>query len=229
MKRIAFSLALLLLSYCTPNRDQLAQVGVNPILLVFGFDISKSHVLTSVFDSTQLNLLETILTTSGREIVIASRSIGDTNYSFFSRQRLKPVFPINYDADLHTQVKQKKAAEHVKRSNALALLAFKRFYNEIISRQSTNRYTDLNDFADRALQLIQEPQFASFDKYVILHTDGVHDLGNDSGLDCNFSEIPSLRLCTVGWSSSEKCKAIDSYEFESFDGFIDFIIEQLNQ
>jgi hypothetical protein len=199
----------------------------DPIVIVVGYDVSASFQQHPPLDFSFFESLVRQAITYDREIIIIVGIIGNPSKAPLLRWHHKPPVSESPSGNLRqrayeaesTRLAQKKAVENAKEF----LDSCEILYNT----DTRHVHTDITGFFNKAKRIFNEPTFENARKFLVMYTDGFHDIEGVSRMDCDFSGINKLDLCVVGWSNSQTCINTQLFEFESINGLQYFLLETI--
>lgn len=208
---------------CQPKENTAPSALASPLLLVMGYDHSKTFESFAPLSPEFLCEIGKTLIKTNRKIVLAIGAIGSPSSEALYRVEIQPLPSIDPRLGMRRRGEIRRAISKIKEQNQSNLEKFISEYKTNILNRDVAYNTDINGFVAKTRLILQEEQFQTFDKYTFLYTDGLQDVDNNKKLDCNFSNTELLSLCLVGWRSEQTCSSPNTKYFESIRGFIDFL------
>lgn len=197
-----------------------------PLLIIIGHDISATFKNYQPFDSVDMARLLNKAATTGRRVHVAFSPIGNPSDASFYRIGLQPAPHKDGKSTLRARIEHKARTEEVYLENMRRVSHFVDAFVKATEKSILQNHTDINGFVYKARLLVQEPQFAHYEKIVMLYTDGYADIDGNRQLSCSFEDIPSVELYLSGWKNKELCTASKVTQFESPRGFVDYLINR---
>lgn len=204
------------------SEDKKPRADKQPVVLVVGIDNSATMNGFPIWSTKQMEAICNAMNLRCTDVYICIGTIGNPSDEGFKRLRLTKIPNIDNNATMGVRAKQRKAAEQITEQNTVQINLF---LNNVSLERKHEKKTCLNKFCTDAATLLNEPQFDSYLKLLVLYTDGFEDSNGDNRVDpicANFSD--DVSVFTIGWKNQEKINHSGLHkEFADIDGVISYL------
>lgn len=217
-----YGLIFLFLMSCRPAEEYMPPPLSAPQLVIFGEDISGTFKQHERLAPDELSRFCYDLMKENIPVSIFIGPIGNPNYKPFLKCDLVKVPEVDHKATLSTRKTQTLEQNRIVALNEAAIQNFIASYISQIYDKPVEQNTDIAGFFEKTRQVIIEPQYASYQKTLFLHSDGFQDIKGDKKIDPLSSDIfGEIAFFVSGLKNETLVKNLDVVFLESQRAFVD--------